>query len=470
MPASSSPVRMAGTQCQRVLSKQLPKTTPPFTYSSSSPSPSSAIQKSFCMPWAPRFSTPVVPRSLPVGLQPSRGMPLSPRNAWNVVLSRSFSGSAARCYAQAQLKTEPDHDEDVLSEIINERKDKIFVVDSVQHFRRLRWQWMKEGKTVGFVPTMGALHEGHLSLAKMARDQCDVVVSSIFVNPAQFSPTEDLAKYPRTFEGDRNLLASIGCAKDGSLDFDSIRNDEAAITAALQKGAKGLVNEPAVRCIFLPPVHEMYPSGIELDVSKQQGTFVEVKGKSHQMEGVIRPHFFRGVATVVTKLLNIIQPDKAFFGQKDAQQCVVVRSLVRDLFIPCGEIVIGATMRDPIDGLALSSRNRYLSPQERAVAPALYQALCKGKEVFDQTVKSSPESGVKREAILEVAKSVISGYESRGVPVKFEYLSLAHPHTLQELDVITLEEGAIFSGAIRVGTTRIIDNILLGINLKQWAA
>ncbi|KAI9090473.1 hypothetical protein DFS34DRAFT_372730 [Phlyctochytrium arcticum] len=267
---------------------------------------------------------------------------------------------------------------------------------------------------------MGALHEGHVSLAQIARKSCDKVVASIFVNPAQFAPTEDLSKYPRTWDSDVGKLADAG-----------------------------------VDAIFYPSVKEMYPSGIVLDVKDQQGTFVEVKGKSHQMEGSIRPHFFRGVATIVAKLFNITQPTKAFFGQKDAQQCAVIRSMIRDLFIPT-ELVVCATVRET-DGLAMSSRNRYLSPEERLKAPILYQGMSAAQAAYEQ------QGVVNRSDLVKIASDIIKGQD--GV---LEYLSVADPFTLEELETIG-QDGAIFSGAIKVGSTRIIDNVLLGISTERWA-
>ncbi|KAJ3317866.1 pantothenate synthase [Blyttiomyces sp. JEL0837] len=199
----------------------------------------------------------------------------------------------------------------------------------------------------------------------------------------------------------------------------------------------------------------MYPSGIVLDVSKQTGTFVEVKGKSHQLEGTIRPHFFRGVATIVTKLFNVIQPTKAFFGQKDGQQCAVVRSMVRDLLIPT-EVVVCETVRES-DGLAMSSRNRYLSPEERAVAPVLYKGLQAAKKLYD--------SGEKRTAVLlKECRSVI---EKAGVPI--EYVSVSNSLTLEDEPEVG-PAGAMMSGAVKIGKTRIIDNILLGVDVRTWKA
>lgn len=191
----------------------------------------------------------------------------------------------------------------------------------------------------------------------------------------------------------------------------------------------------------------MYPSGIVLDVKQQQGTFVEVKGKSEQMEGWIRPHFFRGVATVVLKLLNIVAPTKAYFGQKDAQQCVVVQAMAKDLFLPL-EIVIGDTMREK-DGLAMSSRNGYLSQSDREAGVVLFKALSAAHVAFHK-------GEINRQKLLEIATKTVET-EPR---VKLEYFSLAHPSSLQEVEEIG-QEGAILSGAIKATSTRLIDNFLL---------
>ncbi|RKO93390.1 Pantoate-beta-alanine ligase [Blyttiomyces helicus] len=294
------------------------------------------------------------------------------------------------------------------------------VVHTVAEYRAIREQWFREGLTVGFVPTMGALHEGHLSLAHLARAKCDRVVSSIFVNPAQFSPTEDLNQYPRTLPEDLALLSSA-----------------------------------STDVAFVPSVSEIYPAGITLNVSEQVGTFVEVRGKSHQMEGAIRPHFFRGVATVVTKLLNVTQPTHAFFGQKDGQQCAVLRSMVRDLLVPT-ELVVGATVREP-DGLAMSSRNRYLTPGDRSAAPVLYAALEAAQHAFNAGTKD-------RRSLLDIANGVIAKQPG----VELQYLSLANAFSLNEEEVVG-PDGAILSGALLVGKTRIIDNVLLGLSTETWA-
>ncbi|KAF9168040.1 pantothenate synthase [Actinomortierella ambigua] len=299
------------------------------------------------------------------------------------------------------------------------------VFDRIDDFRAWRREQLKQNKTVGFVPTMGALHEGHLSLVKAAKEECDSVVVSIFVNPAQFAPHEDLDQYPRTFDTDYQSLASTG----------------------------------ACAAILLPRVSEMYPSGITLDRSQQRGTFVDVLGLSHQMEGIPRPHFFRGVATVVTKLFNIVQPERAYFGQKDAQQCVVVRNMVNDLLLPIRMRSI-PTCREA-DGLAMSSRNRYLTPEMRKVATLLYRALGAAR----QSVVGSGNK--ERKQILEPAYGIIEEVvqqvkdQQLGFDVRLDYLSLVDVATLTELEQLEESQPAILSGAVYVGTTRLIDNILL---------
>ncbi|KAJ1963306.1 pantoate-beta-alanine ligase [Dispira parvispora] len=301
------------------------------------------------------------------------------------------------------------------------------VIHTVQELRTWRAEQRKLGKRVGLVPTMGALHEGHLALVQSARNECDVVVVSIFVNPAQFAPHEDLAQYPRTLTQDVQRLSAASGENDG---------------------------KPLADVVLAPAVAEMYPSGITVQKEQQQGAFVEVVGLSHQMEGVTRPHFFRGVATVVTKLFNIVQPDVAFFGQKDAQQCVVVKALVRDLCFPI-RIVVVPTVRDSTSALALSSRNKYLTADQRHLATTLYRGLQAAEVLFSQ-------GECQRDALLEAVNSSFTS--NTEAEVELEYLSLAHPTTLEELDRIEAD-GAILSGAFRVGTTRLIDNVLLGCTL-----
>lgn len=273
--------------------------------------------------------------------------------------------------------------------------------------------------TVGFVPTMGCLHEGHLALAKQAKRECDHVVGSIFVNPSQFAAHEDFGVYPRQLPEDLQMLAQVG-----------------------------------VDSCFTPSVSEMYPGGGGgTDPFGKEGTFVEVKGKSAVLEGSIRPHFFLGVATVVTKLFNAVQPDIAFFGQKDVQQCVIIRQMVRDLLIPV-TIRVCPTVREH-DGLAMSSRNRYLSPTERLAAPILYKGL---SEALNQHFIGRGERRASK--LIEVARSVIE----KEPQATIQYLSIADGATLNEVETIG-SNGAIFSGAIKVGKTRLIDNILLDFKL-----
>ncbi|KAF9946544.1 pantothenate synthase [Mortierella alpina] len=272
---------------------------------------------------------------------------------------------------------------------------------------------------------MGALHDGHLGLVKIARQECDAVVVSIFVNPAQFAPHEDLDQYPRTFDTDYASLLACG----------------------------------ACSAILLPKVSEMYPSGITLDRSQQRGTFVEVQGLSHQMEGIPRPHFFRGVATVVTKLFNIVQPDRAYFGQKDAQQCVVLRAMIRDLLLPITMRAV-PTCREA-DGLARSSRNRYLTPEMRRISTLLYKAITAAK---DNIVNRGAQ---EREEILkpayEIIEQVSQEVKAQGAPfeIRLDYLSLVDVDTLSELQTLGKSQAAILSGAVYVGTTRLIDNVLI---------
>jgi pantoate--beta-alanine ligase len=257
--------------------------------------------------------------------------------------------------------------------------------------------------TWGFVPTMGYLHEGHLSLVRRARAENDRVAVSIFVNPTQFGPHEDYARYPRDLERDLRLLEPLG-----------------------------------VDLVFVPSVEEMYPPGFQ--------TWVIVEEVSRPLEGASRPGHFRGVAMVVAKLFNILQPDRAYFGQKDAQQTVVIRRMVQDLNIPV-EIVICPTVREP-DGLAMSSRNTYLNPEERRAATVLFRAL--------QAAKARYEAGERdAERLREAMREVI-----RAEPLaRIDYVSVAHPETLQELERV--EGPALLSLAVYIGTTRLIDNLML---------
>ncbi|MCC7163133.1 MAG: pantoate--beta-alanine ligase [Anaerolineae bacterium] len=255
----------------------------------------------------------------------------------------------------------------------------------------------------GLVPTMGALHKGHLALVERARAENKHTAVSIFVNPTQFAAGGDLEKYPRPLEKDLGLLAPLG-----------------------------------VDLVFAPSAEEIYPPGFQ--------TYVTVEDVAAPLEGALRPGHFRGVATVVTKLFNIFQPDRAYFGQKDAQQVAVISRMVRDLNLPV-EIVVGKTVREA-DGLAMSSRNAYLSPEERQAAVVLFQALSAAQRVYEQGVREA-------ERLREVMRDVLA-QEPRA---QVEYVSAADPLTLQELDRV--RDKALLSMAVRFGTTRLIDNLML---------
>ncbi|KAK0554244.1 pantoate-beta-alanine ligase [Tilletia horrida] len=327
--------------------------------------------------------------------------------------------------------------------------------------------------TIGFVPTMGALHEGHLSLVQASIAESDYTVVSIFVNPAQFAPHEDLDAYPRTFDSDLAKLKSLASHSTAS-------------------------SNRKVDVIFLPTVAEMYPNGFTQQVEDQVGAFVEIRGLANEMEGKSRPGFFRGVATVVTKLFHVIQPDHAYFGQKDIQQSIILRRLLSDLLFAYppspAHLRVLPTGRDPKDGLALSSRNAYLTPRARAVSPVLYRALREAESVFkthaSQGSTSSADAAQRvvhqtleaaRNIVLEqsqkCAAEAVSSEDER-VILHLDYITLNDPASLVDLEKeleagrsVDLSRGAILSGAalIRQGesgrVTRLIDNILLGFTL-----
>ncbi|KAI9264787.1 pantothenate synthetase [Sporodiniella umbellata] len=307
----------------------------------------------------------------------------------------------------------------------------IKVFSKIADFRQWRRSLLLENKTLGYVPTMGALHQGHLSLVTAAKKHCDHVALTIFVNPAQFAPTEDLATYPRTLESDLDSLASLG--------------------------------ENVASAVLVPQVEEMYPAGIPLDVSQQKGTFVEVVGLSKQLEGTTRPNFFRGVATVVSKFLNIVQPDHIFFGQKDIQQCFVIRNMIHDLHFPT-KMHICPTTRDQ-DGLALSSRNSYLSPSQKKYSLTLSKSL--------KHMESMYKSGIiDASAILEQGIEIIKDAEQQvkqeGLDweMRLDYVSINSAKDLSELKGdINRDDGCVISMAVYVGKTRLIDNICLDVNL-----
>jgi pantoate--beta-alanine ligase len=264
-------------------------------------------------------------------------------------------------------------------------------------------QARRAGKRVGFVPTMGALHQGHLSLVRAAGTQCDVVVVSIFVNPKQFGPNEDFANYPRTLESDSALLA-----------------------------------EEKVDYLFCPAVEEIYPPGAT--------AWVKVEGISDRLDGRSRPGHFQGVTTVVAKLFNIVQPDLAFFGQKDAAQTAIIRQMVRDLSFDV-EIVVCPIVREP-DGVAMSSRNVYLSLEERKHATVLHRALIRVQKLFEQGERDAAR-------LAAAGKEVIAGEYG----VHLDYFELVNPDTLE--NVADSAAGALVAVASYVGSTRLIDNMVL---------
>ncbi|TFK48573.1 Pantoate-beta-alanine ligase [Heliocybe sulcata] len=319
------------------------------------------------------------------------------------------------------------------------------VFTTLNSLRAWRRKASDDRRTVGFVPTMGALHDGHLSLVNHSLANNDLTVVSIFVNPTQFAPHEDLATYPRTLPRDLELLSALSYTVEDS------------------EGNANTARERTPSAVFLPSVQEMYPSGVSQQVSTQKGTFVEVKGYGEQMEGKSRPSFFRGVATVVTKLFNAVEPTNAYFGQKDIQQGLLLRRLVRDLLLshPDPEhLHILPTARDAADELALSSRNVHLSPAERHFAPALYAALKAARDYWDaghskdDTVKVALQS-------FEKSRQDFAGE----VDVRLDYIDMNDVETFDVVDgnaTSAAGKPIILSGAVWLGTTRLIDNIILG--------
>jgi pantoate--beta-alanine ligase len=258
---------------------------------------------------------------------------------------------------------------------------------------------------LGFVPTMGFLHEGHLSLVRRARFENNRVVVSIFVNPTQFGPNEDFQRYPRDLKRDLGLLETV-----------------------------------QVDAVFTPETHEMYPV--------EASTIVEVEALSGILEGASRPGHFRGVATVVCKLFHLVQPHRAYFGEKDYQQLQVIRRMAHDLRMPI-EVVGCPTVREP-DGLAMSSRNVYLSPPERRAAVALSQALSQAGRLF-------------RDGVREVSRlqAEVQNLLDKEPLIRIDYVAIVHPHTLQPVATLT-SEGAVICLAVWIGRTRLIDNLRLG--------
>ena len=274
------------------------------------------------------------------------------------------------------------------------------VLTTIAEFKKAR---RRIDSTVGFVPTMGYLHEGHLVLVRRAKAENEVAVASIFVNPTQFGPKEDFARYPR----------------DPERDLDLLKKEETDL-------------------VFMPSAGEMYPEGCS--------TWVDVLKVTERLEGASRPGHFRGVATVVAKLFNIVEPTRAYFGQKDAQQVVVVRKMVADLNMNL-EVVVVPTHREP-DGLAMSSRNVYLNPQERQSALVVWQSLNLAQQLWSQ--------GERKAKILRQQMTDLIRKEPLA---RIDYISIANPETLEELTEI--KQPALVSLSVYVGKTRLIDNITL---------
>lgn len=280
------------------------------------------------------------------------------------------------------------------------------IIKTIQQLRDAVAGARAEKKTIGFVPTMGDLHAGHLSLVQAASEKCDFVVVSIFVNPTQFGPAEDFDKYPRDLDADSKLCRSAG-----------------------------------VDIIFAPEPGEMYPT--------RSITWVDVDNLTDCLCGASRPGHFRGVTTVCSKLFNIVTPDLAFFGQKDAQQSIVLKRMVADLNMPL-QILICPTIREP-DGLAVSSRNRYLTAAQRKEAPILYQALKKCRQLIDSGTRDCPR-------IIEAARQTIN--QAPGIQI--EYINICSTETLTDLDIVT--GNVLIAVAARLGATRLIDNLIMDVN------
>ena len=274
------------------------------------------------------------------------------------------------------------------------------IVSDIREMQQLAGHYRQQGKTIGFVPTMGYLHEGHLSLMRRARPQCDILVVSIFVNPTQFGPNEDFERYPRDFERDERLCREVG-----------------------------------VDVVFYPTADAMYP--------RPYLTYVHVEKLSETMCGASRPGHFRGVTTVVTKLFNIVQPHIAVFGQKDYQQSLIIRQMVRDLNFDV-QIDVAPIVREA-DGLAMSSRNKYLSPEERQQALVLYRSLTRAEELIREGERNV-------DTLLQAMQTVIS----EAPDARIDYIAIVDAETLEPLS--TVRHNTVIALAVYIGTTRLIDN------------
>lgn len=280
------------------------------------------------------------------------------------------------------------------------------VISDIASLREVVSDCKRTGRSVGFVPTMGNLHDGHLQLVKRAKSHNDVVIVSIFVNPMQFGENEDLDAYPRTIEDDKAKLVNDG-----------------------------------VDAVFLPSVSDMYPCGLKAQ------TYVEVPGISEVLCGASRPGHFRGVATVVSKLFNMVQPDDAFFGEKDFQQLQVIRTMVRDLSMSV--TVHGVPTQREESGLAMSSRNGYLSHEQKATASLIYQEMTRAKALIEQGDTQ----------FSDIADSIVSNLEAKGF--KNDYVSIVNANTLQR--PVAGDKHLVIVVALFMGTTRLIDNLQVAL-------
>lgn len=284
---------------------------------------------------------------------------------------------------------------------------------------------------VGFVPTMGALHEGHLQLVRRALQDNDRVIVSIFVNPTQFGPGEDLDKYPRAYDDDCNKLKAIS---------ENI-----------------VMFFPEDKTVLYPNVNN----------DNKEGDLIQLKPLAFDTiaESISRPNFFNGVAQICCKLFNIVQPSRTYFGQKDIAQCVLIKRMISDLLMDI-EVIIVPTIRES-DGLAMSSRNVYMNSDERKIAPLLYQALLKGKEYWENTIKNNTNSVISKHDIVKEIESSILTYndsnDNNAIKILIQYISVAEPKTMQEIKLnYPQQDCAIVSIAAMVGNVRLIDNVIIG--------
>lgn len=413
-------------------------------------------------------STPPAPRSFTTSRSRSRDLPGSSQPTSHGLLPRKLlipmADSQLPQRAASSFETIPDTPIAVLRTVAAVRQwtSDVSLSNDENKNNGSADRDHDDDQGIALVPTMGALHEGHLRLIREAvRRGHDKVAVSIYVNPAQFGVAEDLDSYPKTWEGD--------CA---------------ALRALYEELGGGGGGRRLRMAVFAPPTAEMYPSGFPGQEVSSKGSFVTITPVGELLEGAARPTFFRGVATVCMKLFNIVQPSRAFFGQKDVQQTVVIRTMVRDFHLPM-EVVVVPTVREGAgedgagEGLALSSRNVYLGTRRRRVAPVLYRALRAAEQAY---VGGSLDAGEILPAALKVVLDTMG--EQKDMPAKdgvlfqLEYISLADPDTMEEIDIVDPSRGAILSGAVKMlpvydpqegedlgahggPPVRLIDNIIL---------